>query len=56
MKRDQLTFADHFDMTSYDEFVHYHANLDFDPEPDDLIIIDEIDYFIYGDTGRFYFF
>ena len=38
----------------YEEKVHYHDGLDFETEKGDLIIIDEVDYFIYGDTKDFY--
>ena len=38
----------------YEDNVIYHDDLDFETEKGDLIIIDEIDSFIYGDTKDFY--
>ena len=43
-------------MTDFEECAHYHSDLDFEPKKNSIIIIDEIDYFIYGDTGHFYSF
>lgn len=43
-------------MTDFEKNVHYHDDLIFESEKGDLIIIDEVDHFIYGDTKQFYFF
>ena len=56
MERDKKLFEPWLYMTDFEGSAHYHSDLDFEPKKNSIIIIDEIDYFIYGDTGDFYSF
>jgi len=49
MERDKGLYIRFFDLMDLEEKVHYYDNLDFDTEKGDLVIIDEVDHFIYDD-------
>jgi hypothetical protein len=54
MERDQKDFQVYWTLLSIDStVVKYQVGLDFAPEPNSLIIFDEADTFMLGDTGKF---
>jgi len=40
--------------TGTEERIHYHDDLNFDATKNDIVIIDEADYFIYEDPEAFF--
>lgn len=54
MERDQKDFQAYWTLLGIDNAtVKYQMGLDFVPEPNSLIIFDEADTFMLGDTGKF---
>ena len=51
MKRDQEAFRFYWDVLG--DRVHFQVGLNFSPQPDDMIIVDEADYFIFSDLTAF---
>ena len=54
MVRDKETYTQQIDLVDCEEKVHYHEDLEFETNKGDLVIIDEVDYFIYSDPKAFY--
>ena len=53
LNKDQDDFQDLWLLTKCQERVEYHADMNFEMESNDLVIFDEADEYIYGDTGAF---
>ena len=51
MKRDQEAFRFYWDVLG--DRVHFQVGLDFAPKPEDVIVVDEADYFIFSDLTVF---
>lgn len=52
-KRDETDFFDYFMIANLTSRVCYHSNLDFAKSSDDIVILDEGDYFIFEDPSKF---
>ena len=53
MEKDQADFKEFWTKTNLQEQVIYHKNIDFQVEEEQLVIFDEADEYIYGQTQRF---
>lgn len=53
LQRDREDFKDYWQLSSSEEKVKYHQDLNFSVEKDELVIIDESDVFIYNHTDQF---
>lgn len=53
MKRDQKEFSDWYTFNQLDSKVEFHAGLDFECQPGDIILIDEADELILDDPVKF---
>ena len=53
MEKDQADFKEFWTKTSLQEQVIYHKDIDFQVEEEQLVIFDEADEYIYGQTQRF---
>ena len=51
--RDRNQFSDIWKHFNIEERVSYHPNLDFDKDPDDLLIYDESDHFLFNNPKLF---
>ena len=51
MKRDQEAFRFYWDVLG--DRVHFQVGLDFSPQPDNMIIVDEAGYFLFSDLNSF---
>lgn len=53
MEKDQADFKEFWTKTNLQEQVIYHKDIDFQVEEEQLVIFDEADEYIYGQTQRF---
>ena len=53
MDKDQADFKEFWTKTNLQEQVIYHKDIDFQVEEEQLVIFDEADEYIYGQTQRF---
>ena len=53
LNKDKADFEDLWLLAKYKEKVMYHSNLDIEKGNNELIVFDEADEYIYGNTGAF---
>ena len=49
-----MAYDSYFFVTNHEDEVHYHEDLEFDIERGDLVVIDEVDHFIYDNPEKFF--